>query len=676
MNRLTGFPSASSSSTSSSEKTPPTANTTPERPAPGTPESLSGQSRRDRFRSTPTRGTTRFMRREVATDGSPTRLNAPTRPGTPDRSLRPKRPGTPERQLSRTTRSTRLPNSPARLAASKAVQAKRRPPALNVEPLPELVGLPGARTDRHEHLRTRVNDAIDAYGQRAREAEALLDGTGSTKSAPSLGQLIDANHRLQVALQVLLDNSRGYRSTVFPSHWGRLRSLRQAAREALRELTRQGDFLAQEADILPKEIAAHCAARVPINHATRKMPLNDGMLRQQLVPQIESGRLHAVQVLSYRVPDGAGGEHDKLMVFKAEPSPTAGGGPDAAGPMGIDPKRPNYAGRAVATHCVDRALGLGLVPTTHFCIHDGQIGVAMAHVEHEAAQSKAPARVTLPADVADVLRNRPEQLSAYAAAKGFRHVAIDGNTVVFTATRMAQDPLDDDGQVEVPAEVMRPIDFNDPMLRRDLCDLNLLANLTGQCDLHLGNYGVRPPGDGGPRRLVAFDNDVSFGNAGDSARLYRRPDGSELHASKATDLPPVIARDTYNAVMAMEPERLSQLLDGLVTPEEIDATQDRLKEIKGHLSGLLADDNVLDDDGWNDPRVSDLLGLSLIENARGDASALESLRPHMERRNMVARDAWVLARTEATDPVLSESPYFDSEVVKNQLIDLAHDLDA
>lgn len=625
--------------------------------------------------------TPRIDLRHLKSKGARPRLASP-RPADPA-SPRTPRTARHDRQLSKVGATTRLPRWPLRSNASENLRARLGMPDLGIDRLGKLTALPGARPGAEKELQDKVNFAIGAYNTRAREAQALLN-PAPDQAAPSLGQLIQANRHTQEALKVLLENSSAFRSVVLPSDWLKVRAVRQEAKRALRDLKTQGDFLALKVDILPNEIAAHCQARVPINSATRDMPYHDGLLQEQAVPPIESGRLHAVEVLVYRVPDGAGGQQDKRVVFKAEPDPRTQGGPDVAGPMGIDRKHPNYAGRAVATHKIDQALGLGLVPPTHFAMHRGRIGVVMDHVEHEAAQSKQPGRVALPADVAAILRERPDALRDCARRKGYTRVDMEGDTVVLTAMRREQDPVHDHLSVEVPAEMLRPMDFNDPMVRRDLCDLNLLANLTGQCDLHLGNYGIRSTGQGHPRKLVAFDNDVSFGQATTSKGLYwvdhttdealaQNTAGRDVAASKATGLPPVVARDTFNSVMAMTPKRLEKLLDGLVTPAEIKAAQARLMDIQAHLREL-PDDAVLDDGDWHDPGVAERLGLAAIAAARHDPTTLKAMGPDMQRRHMVARDAWLLACAEASDPALSDDRFFDAVVVENELIDLAHDL--
>ncbi|MBK7542629.1 MAG: hypothetical protein IPI57_12790 [Candidatus Competibacteraceae bacterium] len=53
--------------------------------------------------------------------------------------------------------------------------------------------------------------------------------------------------------------------------------------------------------------------------------------------------------------------------------------------------------------------------------------------------------------------------------------------------------------------------FDDPVVRRELTKLQWLDGLTAQVDRHPGNYFIETYADGGGKRVVGIDNDMSFG---------------------------------------------------------------------------------------------------------------------------------------------------------------------
>jgi len=205
----------------------------------------------------------------------------------------------------------------------------------------------------------------------------------------------------------------------------------------------------------------------------------------------------------------------------------------------------------------------------------------------------------------------PDHDSAIAAELPTRAVASSeldqalGTNVVarsYHATLQGQDgyvSAQADGKAVTDAE--NPgVNFSDANTQRGLADLQLNDFLTNQVDRHAGNIFI----DGESGKVTGIDNDLSFGKRNKSKM------GSSIGTNRG--LPTQVDSQSAQRVMDMTPAQLQKLLkssgrgDEQLSPEEIEAAQQRLVELQGHIEqGLSARDDPGGAEGVAGPSIVD-----------------------------------------------------------------------
>ena len=132
---------------------------------------------------------------------------------------------------------------------------------------------------------------------------------------------------------------------------------------------------------------------------------------------------------------------------------------------------------------------------------------------------------------------------------------------------------------------------DDPVLMSKLSALEMIDFLAGQADRHQGNYMIQVDHSGNVLGLTGIDNDMSFGtkSAADMARRGAR------------ELPSVglyFDQDMANKILALDPAMVKIALSDLLTPEEVQATLDRLQLLKDKLRTAQAANKLLAPNQW------------------------------------------------------------------------------
>ena len=148
--------------------------------------------------------------------------------------------------------------------------------------------------------------------------------------------------------------------------------------------------------------------------------------------------------------------------------------------------------------------------------------------------------------------------------------------------------------------------FTQPDTRREITKLQLLDCLTAQGDRHGRNYfiGVRP---GSGVRVGGIDNDQCLGSRVRHPDVIRRGlHGDPGRGYRGCGLPPVIDTDMARALEDLTPDRVGQLLDDKLHPDEVDATVERLSVIKDHIEHLRQEGRIINPDAWGSAIVEQL----------------------------------------------------------------------
>ena len=318
--------------------------------------------------------------------------------------------------------------------------------------------------------------------------------------------------------------------------------------------------------------------------------------------KLGSGNLNTVYIGNYTLPDGGGAYKG---VFKPEvrqwtDAPTSGVY------LGIDPLNPRAGYRNVATTRLDDALGFNLITRSEMAIHNNELGTVS-----ELARGVSPKAGKMKSN--EVV---PDDVIAAHASTGkpgapLRQDWVDEYNATRGESRMIyQETVDGRPRYVYEGTAVHDINYEDPRLRRDLVRLHLMDAISGQVDRHHGNYFVLADHAGKVIDVKAIDNDLSWGNNLKMVEVFdtgwhTRPEDA-IHLPKY--LPPVVDKEAYDAVMALNRQTLSRKMGGLLNSDEVDAAAQRLRLVQNHLKTLEAQGRVLASrDEWASPQVTRLL---------------------------------------------------------------------
>jgi hypothetical protein len=356
---------------------------------------------------------------------------------------------------------------------------------------------------------------------------------------------------------------------------------------------------------------------------------------------------------------------ERRMVYKEPQFNPKTGAESGYGPssklLGIDGERPQMTVRNVATKAVDELLGFNLVPETGLGVLNGKLGLVMSFAQGVAPRYDEDVNTTaemwptlgmmlsmfddplqaikdgnkealdIVKDLLEASESRYElNVDITDSDMGQRILALSTGTP--QEQEKAQEILGkilgriEDGHViqdlRITATRQRgdEVNFEDPVLRRELVKLQLLDALTAQGDRHQANYIVRHDGEGRCTGLVAIDNDQAFGtritNPNDllfwtmAGRGVEGPDGVVRPGTEGLNgvmLPGVVDREMKAAFDGITPEGLRASLAGLLPAAEIDAAVQRLDVIKTHLAKLEREGKIIEPGDWGGERATTAL---------------------------------------------------------------------
>ena len=318
--------------------------------------------------------------------------------------------------------------------------------------------------------------------------------------------------------------------------------------------------------------------------------------------KLGSGNLNTVYIGNYTLPDGGGAYKG---VFKPEvrqwtEAPTSGVY------LGIDPLNPRAGYRNVATTRLDEALGFQLITRSEMAIHNNELGTVS-----ELALGVSPKAGKMKSN--EIV---PDEVIAAFASTGKPGAPLKDDWLDdYNATRgegrmIYQETVAGRQQYVYEGTAVHDINYEDPRLRRDLVRLHLMDAISGQVDRHHGNYFVLTDHAGKVVDVKAIDNDLSWGNNLKMVEVFdtgwhTRPEDA-IHLPKY--LPPVVDKEAYDAVMALNRQSLAKKMGGLLNGDEIDAAAERLRLVQNHLKTLDTQGRVLASrDEWASPQVTRLL---------------------------------------------------------------------
>lgn len=143
------------------------------------------------------------------------------------------------------------------------------------------------------------------------------------------------------------------------------------------------------------------------------------------------------------------------------------------------------------------------------------------------------------------------------------------------------------------------IDPQDPKMRRNLSNAQWLHASTHETDGHGGNMFADLDENGAVTGFKLIDPDQSFGPAGRGKDLPCFPGSSTRPVGNQADGLPVISKEFKRGLDNVDLAALRQDLQGLLSSDEIDATVDRIKNLKELAGQLEQQGKVLDsDDDW------------------------------------------------------------------------------
>jgi hypothetical protein len=336
--------------------------------------------------------------------------------------------------------------------------------------------------------------------------------------------------------------------------------------------------------------------RFGIDLTNQAMPRNfkeDDIANKQV---LGSGGISTVMLIDYREDD----EHPaEQFAFKPEPETITTHETVLEG-RGIDPKKPKFGKRNIATKKMADAAGLGhLIPNATFATVDGKVGLMMEKAGGESPAKRVKTVIQNPDQMDDLKnalaaknrndRNWKKQIPE-KNGRGMRY-GYDETNGQFTveALRASTFPLD-----SPPAKAE-----DVAALQEQLIDLQWLDAFCGQTDRHAENYLIDT--SSGTPTVKGIDNDFSFGT--------KQTDPGQKQSSYP-GFPPIIDQQTFDNFKAMKWPDIAKSLTGELDQDEINAAKDRFDAIQAKLDQLEQDGMVVQ--SWtgqvNGKSITEILG--------------------------------------------------------------------
>jgi hypothetical protein len=314
-------------------------------------------------------------------------------------------------------------------------------------------------------------------------------------------------------------------------------------------------------------------------------------------------------------------------------------------PMGIDPERPNFAARNVASAFASETFGLNSSVHCELALHRGKIGMAMDLAAGRPPQGHAYIAVNglpnradhteadFPAVMKEFTKNlifNNEDLSGGLAEvdhPAFKEWVNDSQPKRGPAWDRLNQAIDSgqlkldqvrDPDTDTPFYFqqgdlictrktvvrMPPSTQTDPgldaQLQKGMNQLEWNDGFAGQRDRHSGNYLVAVDTELGKVQVTGIDNDFSFGSQQTSVE-------KRFARGHSIGLPALVDAQVLAEYRSKDFERdLLPTLSVLLQPEEVAATRGRFEQLKAHAETLAEQGRVVDDWlTWRSPEGQD-----------------------------------------------------------------------
>ena len=314
-------------------------------------------------------------------------------------------------------------------------------------------------------------------------------------------------------------------------------------------------------------------------------------------------------------------------------------------PMGIDPERPNFAARNVASAFASETFGLNSSVHCELALHRGKIGMAMDLAAGRPPQGHAYIAVNgLPNRADHTEADFPAVMKEFTKKLIFNNEDLSGGLAEVDHPAFkdwvndsqpkrgpAWDRLNqaiDSGQLKLDqvrdpdtdtpfyfqqgdlictrktVVRMPPSTQTDPgldaQLQKGMNQLEWNDGFAGQRDRHSGNYLVAVDTELGKVQVTGIDNDFSFGSQQTSVE-------KRFARGHSIGLPALVDAQVLAEYRSKDFERdLLPTLSVLLQPEEVAATRGRFEQLKAHAETLAEQGKVVDDWlTWRSPEGQD-----------------------------------------------------------------------
>jgi hypothetical protein len=251
-------------------------------------------------------------------------------------------------------------------------------------------------------------------------------------------------------------------------------------------------------------------------------------------------------------------------VFKAEPEKLGenDGGMES---QGTNAQSPNLSMRSVAASRLNELLGMKVIPRTDLAFHEqfgfGQV-MALAGGKSPKTKTKIEIKDADPEKIAkieEVLKDEEKQFGEQT--KLVKKQALNGQVTHF-----------------LEENITFETDWDHPILKRELANLQLLDGLIGNLDRHCENYFIQVDAFGNPIGVLGIDNDLTF------ARDQNDPTAVAFMQGHMAGMPPAVDRFVAEKFCAVTEAQVRSTVKGLLTGVEISTLIVRLKTIQDRLN--------------------------------------------------------------------------------------------